>query len=440
MDACEPPEGVNRSIYFWAFVVGPIFSSLVSWLAPLVVTILWFEQLPVWARWTIWVVGLTTGVLVHLCLVTLFAVLLHKAWRSIQRYGARTTPGEAVAFLFVPVLNMYWVFQAIWGLFKDMNNAFEQRQVRQRWVYQAPEGLALSLCVLLLVNIGLGMLLVVLPAVGASWLPVARWALLVCLPLTSCIQWVLTFTFAWETATAVNALSAGIAAGEISARKLQKSYSLGRTTLRVLRGLDLDIAEGEFVCILGASGSGKSTLLHLMGLLDRADSGTILLNGADAEELSQGRRNEIRCKDVGFVFQFYHLLPELNVLENVLLPAKIYSSALGWFSRRAQARDRAKELLKRLGLGDRLKHRPKELSGGERQRVAIARALMNQPKYLLADEPTGNLDSKTGKRIMKVLRRVSREIDQTVVMVTHDADLAGQADRVVRLVDGKLIT
>jgi len=226
----------------------------------------------------------------------------------------------------------------------------------------------------------------------------------------------------------------------IEVQSLHKSYRLGTTILRVLRGVTFSVRSGEFVAVVGASGSGKSTLLHLLGLLDRPDDGVIRLDGTDTQTLSAQRRNRTRCREIGFVFQFYHLLPELNVLENTLLPAKVDASLAGWLSCRRQRRQRAREVLQRVGLSERLKHRPRELSGGERQRVAIARALMNHPRYLLADEPTGNLDSKTGKRIMKVLRRVSREIDQTVVMVTHDAGLAGQADRVVRLVDGKLTT
>ncbi|MGB2821697.1 MAG: ABC transporter ATP-binding protein [Phycisphaerae bacterium] len=225
----------------------------------------------------------------------------------------------------------------------------------------------------------------------------------------------------------------------IDVQSLHKSYRLGKTTLRVLRGVTFTVRTGEFVAVVGASGSGKSTLLHLLGLLDRPDEGVVRLGGADIQALSAQQRNRTRCRDIGFVFQFYHLLPELNVLENTMLPAKVDASLAGWLSCRRQKHRRAREVLQRVGLADRLKHRPKELSGGERQRVAIARALMNQPRYLLADEPTGNLDSKTGRRIMKVLRKVSDEADQTVVMVTHDADLARQADRIVRLVDGKLI-
>ena len=219
---------------------------------------------------------------------------------------------------------------------------------------------------------------------------------------------------------------------------LHKSYRLGRTHLHVLRGVSFTVEPKEFVAVVGASGSGKSTLLHLIGLLDRIDKGAIKLEGVDIAHLPQRKRNRTRCRDVGFVFQFYHLLPELSVLENTLLPAKVDESVLGWLSHRSARRRAAIEMLERVGLGERMKHRPKELSGGERQRVAIARALMNRPKFLLADEPTGNLDSRTGKQILQVLKTASRDIGQTVVMVTHDAAIAAAADRVLHLQDGKL--
>ena len=226
--------------------------------------------------------------------------------------------------------------------------------------------------------------------------------------------------------------------GAIEVRSVRKSYRLGKTTLRVLRDVSFGVAPGEFVTVVGASGSGKSTLLHLLGLLDRPDEGDVLLDGIDISTLSAARRNRMRCRDIGFVFQFYHLLPELNVLENALLPAKVDCSTLAWLSRRSGRRRRAEDVLDSVGLADRLKHRPRELSGGERQRVAIARALMNEPRFLLADEPTGNLDSDTGRKIMKLLRTVSRKTGQTAVMVTHDAELARQAGRTIRLVDGKV--
>ena len=224
----------------------------------------------------------------------------------------------------------------------------------------------------------------------------------------------------------------------IEVHGLHKSYRLGRTHLHVLRGVSFTVEPKEFVAVVGASGSGKSTLLHLIGLLDRIDKGAIKLEGVDIAHLPQRKRNRTRCRDVGFVFQFYHLLPELSVLENTLLPAKVDESVLGWLSHRSARRRAAIEMLERVGLGERMKHRPKELSGGERQRVAIARALMNRPKFLLADEPTGNLDSRTGKQILQVLKTASRDIGQTVVMVTHDATIAAAADRVLHLQDGKL--
>ncbi|MDY7009257.1 MAG: ABC transporter ATP-binding protein [Planctomycetota bacterium] len=223
----------------------------------------------------------------------------------------------------------------------------------------------------------------------------------------------------------------------IDARGLHKSYRMGRVDLNVLRGVSLSVGDGEFVAVIGASGSGKSTLLHILGLLDEPDKGGLILDGDDAAKLSPRRRNRIRCRDIGFIFQFYHLLGELNVLENVVLPAKVDSSVIGWIGRRGRIRSRAFELLERLGLKDRSRHRPGELSGGERQRVAIARALINSPKILLADEPTGNLDSKTGRRIMELLKTFNKS-GQTIVMVTHDKDLAASAGRIVHLRDGRL--
>ena len=224
----------------------------------------------------------------------------------------------------------------------------------------------------------------------------------------------------------------------IAVRGLHKSYRLDKVKLHVLRGVSFTVERGEFLGVVGASGSGKSTLLHLVGLLDEPDKGEIFLDGVEAGKLSRRRRDRIRCRDVGFVFQFYHLLPELSVLENVLLPAQVDSSILGWLSRRKQVRRKAAEVLDRMGLSERLKHRPKELSGGERQRVAIARALVNGPRILLADEPTGNLDSKTGGQILDVLRQFHLEAGQTIVMVTHDPELTKRADRVLHIRDGRI--
>jgi len=206
----------------------------------------------------------------------------------------------------------------------------------------------------------------------------------------------------------------------------------------VLKGVDFRVRAGEFVAIVGASGSGKSTLLHLIGLLDLPDAGDVALHGVATAGLSKRRWNRTRCREIGFVFQFYHLLPELNVMENVLLPAMVDTGVHRWFSRRNVLRTRAREAIEQVGLSERMKHRPQELSGGERQRVAIARALMNEPRVLLADEPTGNLDSKTGRQIIDLLREYNRRAGQTTVMVTHDASLAEQADRILHLRDGRL--
>jgi len=224
----------------------------------------------------------------------------------------------------------------------------------------------------------------------------------------------------------------------IEAKGLHKSYRMGEQDLRVLRGASFSVAAGEFVAVIGASGSGKSTLLHLIGLLDRPDKGELALNGTDIGKLAAGRRNRMRCEDIGFVFQFYHLLPELNVLENTLLPAQVDSPMAGWLGRRSEARRRAMAVLTQLGLGERLKHKPAKLSGGERQRVAIARALMNRPSILLADEPTGNLDAKTGRHIIDVLKKFHTDAGQTILMVTHDQSLADQADRILHLRNGEL--
>ncbi|MBN1554850.1 MAG: ABC transporter ATP-binding protein [Phycisphaerae bacterium] len=226
--------------------------------------------------------------------------------------------------------------------------------------------------------------------------------------------------------------------GLVSARDLHKTYRMGAVSLEVLRGVSFDVQAGEFITIYGHSGSGKSTLLHLLGLLDEPTNGSVFLEQDDTSTFSRRRRNAIRNRDVGFVFQFYYLLPELSVLENTLLPAMVEHSTLAWRGKKKELRRRAEEILVELGLGDRMKHRPKELSGGERQRTAIARALVNQPKLLLADEPTGNLDSKTGQKIIDVLVRLNREHKQTILMVTHDEELAHQLGRSLYLKDGRL--
>jgi ABC-type lipoprotein export system ATPase subunit len=189
--------------------------------------------------------------------------------------------------------------------------------------------------------------------------------------------------------------------------------------------------------VIGASGSGKSTLLHILGALDRPNSGTVYYQKQNINNLRWAKLNHFRNKVVGFVFQFYHLLDELTVLENVMTPAMASIGAFQWLSVKPSVREKAHILLDRLGLKERLRHRPYELSGGERQRVAIARALINNPPLLLADEPTGNLDSRTGLGILEVLKALHAE-GQTIVMVTHDERIASQAGRIIRLVDGKI--
>ena len=223
----------------------------------------------------------------------------------------------------------------------------------------------------------------------------------------------------------------------LRANSLHKTYRLGRTSVTVLRGVSLTVREGELVAIMGASGSGKSTLLHLLGALDVPDKGTVHIAGKDVFGLPQRHRDHIRNHQVGFIFQFYHLLPELNVLENALMPRMVANSIFQWPSQRAAAQEHVTTILDRVGLRERLNHRPNELSGGERQRVAIARAMANKPRLLLADEPTGNLDGKMGREILDVLRFFN-ENGQTIVLVTHDPNIAEMADRCVHLVDGRI--
>jgi ABC-type lipoprotein export system ATPase subunit len=223
----------------------------------------------------------------------------------------------------------------------------------------------------------------------------------------------------------------------LKAEGVYKSYRMGATEVKVLKGVDLAVKEGEFVAIVGASGSGKSTLLHILGALDSPDAGVVAFAGRDLSRFSGGELNRYRNKRVGFVFQFYHLLDELSVLENVFLPVMVSRSVVGWFMCRRWAKKRAMELLVQLGLGERARHKPYQLSGGERQRVAIGRALMNEPRLLLADEPTGNLDSATGNGILDVFEELNRA-GQTIVMVSHDERIAQRAGRIITLADGKI--
>ncbi len=228
------------------------------------------------------------------------------------------------------------------------------------------------------------------------------------------------------------------ATGHLSAHGLTKSYWKGRNEVPVLRGIDLEVEHGEMLAIVGASGSGKSTLLHLLGLLDGPDSGEVRLEGARIDNQPDRRRDHLRNRTFGFIFQFYHLLPELTALENVLMPQWIAHGLWSYWGERRRLRFEAAALLERVGLGHRLGHRPAELSGGEMQRTAIARALAGGPAVLLADEPTGNLDAASGHGVLELLRDLNRERGLTMILVTHDPNIARQADRVVQLVEGRI--
>ncbi len=225
---------------------------------------------------------------------------------------------------------------------------------------------------------------------------------------------------------------------QLRAVGLYKSYRKGPVEVPVLRGVSLDVRQGEFLAVVGQSGSGKSTLLHLLGTLDAPDRGEIHYDGRRIDNIAASGRDALRNGHFGMIFQFYHLLPELTTLENVLSPLMIAHSAWQFWRRRREHRARAEELLRLVGLGHRLKHRPRELSGGEMQRAAIARALVTNPHLLLADEPTGNLDQTTGREIIKILGDLNRQRKLTIVMVTHDPAIAHQADRIVRLVNGRI--
>lgn len=222
----------------------------------------------------------------------------------------------------------------------------------------------------------------------------------------------------------------------IASRGLVKSYKKAKITIPVLRGVDFSIATGEFVSIVGQSGSGKSTLLHLLATLDSPDEGEIHFEGNRIDNLKSRARDLLRNKYFGMIFQFYHLLPELTMLENVLTPLMISQGVVRYWANRRRNHDRAKHLLDMVGLSHRTSHKPRELSGGEMQRTAIARALIADPQLLLADEPTGNLDQATGRDIMQILRTLNAQQNLTIVMVTHDNAIAQQADRTVKLVEG----
>lgn len=217
----------------------------------------------------------------------------------------------------------------------------------------------------------------------------------------------------------------------IQIKNLTKIFGDG-VEIKALDGINLDIERGEFLAIIGPSGSGKSTLLNQIGILDTPTSGTILLNGVDVTEMSDKQRSKTRNKQLGFIFQYHHLLPDFNALENVMMPLLISGV------KSSKAREIARRVLDEVGLGDRMDHRPNQLSGGQNQRVAIARALVNKPSIVIGDEPTGNLDSKASENIYELLRKLNREHNQTFILVTHDERMAAKTDRIIRLVDGRV--
>jgi lipoprotein-releasing system ATP-binding protein len=233
---------------------------------------------------------------------------------------------------------------------------------------------------------------------------------------------------------AATVASTSVRAGaHVQVRALTKNFLHGGRVIPVLRGLDFDLRSGEMASVVGASGVGKSTLLQVLGTLDAPTSGTIWLDEVDVTSMSPGRVAEFRNREIGFVFQFHHLLPEFTALENAMMPALIMRLP------RAECVARAREMLARLGLGDRLSHRPGELSGGEQQRVALARALLLRPRLLLADEPTGNLDTQTGREMHALFFELNKELGMTILIVTHNNELAAQTPRRLRMADGVIL-
>ena len=225
----------------------------------------------------------------------------------------------------------------------------------------------------------------------------------------------------------------------LQAEGVVKSYRLGKRDIPVLRGVDMQLNAGEMLALLGVSGAGKSTLLHVLGLLDPPTAGSVKLDGRPVHALRSREKAALRHREIGFVFQFYHLIPELNALQNVKLGQMMLKGPLGYMSDRRGIHQRAADLLESVGLADRMGHKPSELSGGEKQRVAIARALIADPRVILADEPTGNLDSATAADVLEILFRINSERGIGFVMVTHNEDLAQRCDRIVRLKDGTVI-
>lgn len=219
----------------------------------------------------------------------------------------------------------------------------------------------------------------------------------------------------------------------LEVNKICKRFKIGNNAIDVLKGASFSVSEGEWVTLLGASGSGKTTLLDIVGTISTPDSGTVVINGVNPAELKQKQLVTFRREQIGFVFQAYHILPELNILENVMLPL-LFTGKVS----KKECRERAEELLTMTGLANRMKHRSNELSGGEQQRAAIARALINQPALLLADEPTGNLDAKTGSGILEIFETIRKKNRTTILMVTHDEHVASLSDRTIRMKEGKI--
>ena len=216
--------------------------------------------------------------------------------------------------------------------------------------------------------------------------------------------------------------------------KVVKTYSMGESEVQALRGISFEIEQGEFLSIMGPSGSGKSTCMNMIGCLDRPTSGIVEINGKETAKMSEKELAVLRNQTVGFVFQQYHLIPSMNVLENVMLPLK-YARV-----EKSERVKRAKEALQAVGLEERMKHRPHELSGGQKQRVAIARAMITKPKILLADEPTGALDTATGKQVMELFSRINREEGTTIIIVTHDPGIGASTKRCIKILDGQLVS
>ena len=423
-------------------VAAAVVPGILAWLG---------ARIPSEACLTAWVVTWWLGSILY---TVVFLIVLWMGWHRLQAHGGTLSAVKAVGLCLVPLFQFYWFFVAIRGLARQLNIALGRKRV---WYYRASSGIAEWLCILAIVQIVLAGALVAWSVTSTGGEVFGQGMALsggvsLAVGFLNFIVKMLVLVFVWQVITAIEALQ-GLRAvpaapaprqdppakGEaIVVESLSKSYAMGRSTLQVLRNVSLRMRCGEFVSIVGASGSGKSTLLHLIGLLDRPDKGRILLAGRDVATLSSGGRNLMRSGHIGFVFQFYHLLGELSVFENVLVAMMIERSLITWCLERRRCYQQTGELLEQMGLADRMEHRSKELSGGERQRVAIARALINGPAVLLADEPTGNLDSKTGKQILDVLRKANKQSGQTILMVTHDMSLAEQSDRVLHLRDGRM--